>query len=49
LAQVKVYYNRKGETLTVWFGNPFDVILSEAKNLKFWPKNLFALQNGPTL
>ena len=24
MAQVKVYYDREGNTLTVWFGNPED-------------------------
>jgi uncharacterized protein YuzE len=24
MAQVKVYYDREGNTLTVWFGNPAD-------------------------
>jgi uncharacterized protein YuzE len=24
MAQIKVYYDQKGNTLTVWFGNPED-------------------------
>ena len=24
MAQIKVYYDQKGNTLTVWFGNPKD-------------------------
>ena len=27
-AQVKVYYDREGNTLTVWFGNPADEVLA---------------------
>ena len=29
MAQVKVYYNREGNTLTVWFGNPADEYVAE--------------------
>lgn len=29
MAQVKVYYDREGNTLTVWFGNPADEFVSE--------------------
>ena len=29
MAQVKVYYDREGNTLTVWFGNPFDEYIVE--------------------
>ena len=29
MAQVKVYYDREGNTLTVWFGNPTDEYVSE--------------------
>ncbi|MGC1375190.1 MAG: DUF2283 domain-containing protein [Anaerolineales bacterium] len=29
MAQVKVYYDREGNTLTVWFGNPQDEYVSE--------------------
>lgn len=29
MAQVKVYYDRKGETLVVWFGNPSDEYICE--------------------
>jgi len=29
MAQVKVFYDRAGNTLTVWFGNPEDEYLSE--------------------
>lgn len=29
LAQVKVYYDREGNTLTVWFGNPTDEYVVE--------------------
>jgi len=29
MAQVKVYYDRKGNTLTVWFGNPHDEYMCE--------------------
>jgi hypothetical protein len=29
MAQVKVYYDRAGNTLTVWFGNPEDEYISE--------------------
>jgi len=29
MAQVKVYYDREGNTLTVWFGDPADVYVSE--------------------
>lgn len=28
-AQVKVYYDREGNTLTVWFGNPADEFVAE--------------------
>jgi uncharacterized protein YuzE len=28
-AQVKVYYDREGNTLTVWFGNPKDEYICE--------------------
>jgi len=29
MAQVKVYYDREGNTLTVWFGNPADECVTE--------------------
>jgi len=29
MAQVKVYYDREGNTLTVWFGNPDDEYIVE--------------------
>jgi uncharacterized protein YuzE len=29
MAQVKVYYDREGNTLTVWFGNPQDEYVAE--------------------
>ena len=29
MAQVKVYYVREGNTLTVWFGNPADEYVAE--------------------
>lgn len=29
MAQVKVYYDREGNTLTVWFGNPADEVVAE--------------------
>jgi uncharacterized protein YuzE len=29
MAQIKVYYDRKGNTLTVWFGNPADEYIAE--------------------
>lgn len=29
MAQVKVYYDREGNTLTVWFGNPSDEYMTE--------------------
>ena len=29
LAEVKVYYDREGNTLTVWFGNPADEYVTE--------------------
>lgn len=29
MAQVKVYYDREGNTLTVWFGDPADEHISE--------------------
>ncbi len=29
MAQVKVYYDRQGNTLTVWFGNPQDEYVCE--------------------
>lgn len=29
MAQVKVYYDRAGNTLTVWFGNPEDEYIAE--------------------
>jgi uncharacterized protein YuzE len=29
MAQVKVYYDREGNTLTVWFGNPKDEYICE--------------------
>ena len=29
MAQVKVYYDRAGNTLTVWFGNPEDEVEAE--------------------
>ena len=29
MAQVKVYYDREGNTLTVWFGNPSDEYVTE--------------------
>ena len=27
MVEVKVYYDREGNTLTVWFGNPADEVL----------------------
>jgi hypothetical protein len=30
MAEVKVYYNQVGNTLTVWFGNPQDEYPSKA-------------------
>jgi uncharacterized protein YuzE len=27
--QIKVYYDREGNTLTVWFGNPADEYIAE--------------------
>ncbi|MBI5933184.1 MAG: DUF2283 domain-containing protein [Chloroflexi bacterium] len=29
MAQVKVYYDQEGNTLTVWFGNPADEYVAE--------------------
>jgi uncharacterized protein YuzE len=29
MAEVKVYYDQAGNTLTVWFGNPQDEFVSE--------------------
>jgi hypothetical protein len=29
MAQIKVYYDREGNTLTVWFGNPADEYIAE--------------------
>lgn len=29
MAQIKVYYDQVGNTLTVWFGNPQDEYVSE--------------------
>ncbi len=29
MAQVKVYYDREGNTLTVWFGDPADEHIAE--------------------
>ena len=29
LVEVKVYYDREGNTLTVWFGNPADEYITE--------------------
>ena len=29
MAQVKVYYDREGNTLTVWFGNPAEEYVAE--------------------
>jgi uncharacterized protein YuzE len=29
MAQVKVYYDREGNTLTVWFGDPADEYIAE--------------------
>ncbi len=29
MAEIKVYYNQAGNTLTVWFGNPQDEYISE--------------------
>ena len=29
MAQIKVYYDQKGNTLTVWFGNPKDEYIVE--------------------
>ena len=29
MAQVKVYYDQEGNTLTVWFGNPADEFVAE--------------------
>ena len=29
MAQVKVYHDRVGNTLTVWFGNPEDEVVAE--------------------
>ena len=29
MAQIKVYYDREGNTLTVWFGNPADEYIVE--------------------
>ena len=29
MAQVKVYYDQQGNTLTVWFGNPQDEVIAE--------------------
>jgi len=29
MVEIKVYYDREGNTLTVWFGNPADEYVSE--------------------
>lgn len=29
MVEVKVYYDREGNTLTVWFGNPADEVIAE--------------------
>ena len=29
MAQVKVYYDQEGNTLTIWFGNPNDEAVAE--------------------
>ena len=29
MTQIKVYYDREGNTLTVWFGNPADEYVTE--------------------
>lgn len=29
MAQIKVYYDREGNTLTVWFGDPADEYVTE--------------------
>jgi uncharacterized protein YuzE len=29
MAQIKVYYDREGNTLTVWFGDPNDEYIAE--------------------
>lgn len=29
MAQVRIYYDREGNTLTVWFGNPSDEVVAE--------------------
>lgn len=29
MEQIKVFYDKKGNTLTVWFGNPEDEYISE--------------------
>jgi uncharacterized protein YuzE len=29
VVQIKVYYDREGNTLTVWFGNPADEYIAE--------------------
>jgi uncharacterized protein YuzE len=29
MAQVKIYYDREGNTLTVWFGDPTDEVVVE--------------------
>lgn len=29
MAQIKVYYDREGNTLTVWFGNPANEYIAE--------------------
>jgi uncharacterized protein YuzE len=29
MAEIKVYYDREGNTLTVWFGNPADEYVAE--------------------
>jgi uncharacterized protein YuzE len=29
MAQIKVYYDREGNTLTVWFGDPADEYIAE--------------------
>jgi uncharacterized protein YuzE len=29
MAQIKVYYDQEGNTLTVWFGNPEDEYIAE--------------------
>ena len=33
MAQIKVYYDQEGNTLTVWFGNPEDEYVAEETGL----------------